>query len=137
MSSLNKVMLIGNVGSDPEIRYSQEGVPFASFSLATNEQRIDKKTGEKQKVTQWHRIVAIGKQADLCKQYVKKGSKLYIEGSLKHSSYEKDGHTFHSTEIILKQINFLSSRQEAEGERREEGTYALIEENHDEEYIPF
>ncbi len=132
MGSLNKVMLIGNVGNDPEIRYSQEGVPFANFSLATNEQRKDKQTGEKQILTQWHKIRASGPKADLCKNYVKKGSKLYIEGSLYHSSYEKNGQTIYTTEIILSKVEFLSNK--AENDAGEGGSYAGADE---EEHIPF
>lgn len=137
MNTLNKVMLIGNVGADPEIRHSQEGIQFASFSIATNEYRLDKKTGERQPVAQWHKVTAIGKLADLCKKYVRKGSKLYVEGSLNYSSYEKNGQKVYTTEIVLRQINFLSSRSEEEALRGGEDLQESYPVETYDENIPF
>jgi single-strand DNA-binding protein len=112
MNSVNKVTLVGHVGAAPEIRSTQSGIAVAKMSLATNDYWKDRTTGGRKEKTAWHRITAMGKMADICRKYVKKGAKLYIEGSLNYSSYEKDGHTFYSTDIVLKEINFLDSKNE-------------------------
>ena len=91
MAGLNKVMLIGNLGRDPEIRYSQQGLAIVNFSLATSEQWTDKTSGDRQEKTEWHNIVVFGKQAETCEKYLSKGSQIYVEGKLQTSTYEKDG----------------------------------------------
>jgi single-strand DNA-binding protein len=103
MKSVNKVTLIGAVGKDPELRYTQAGMAIANFSLATS-----KKNKEKQEVTQWHNVVAFQKTAELVEQYVKKGSKLYIEGELHYQEYEKDGERRFATKIVVNDMSFLS-----------------------------
>lgn len=103
MKSVNKVTLIGAVGKDPEIRYTQAGMAIANFSLATS-----KKNKEKEDVTQWHNIVAFQKTAELVEQYVKKGSKLYIEGEIQYQQYDKDGETRWITKIVINDMSFLS-----------------------------
>jgi single-strand DNA-binding protein len=102
MKSVNKVILMGAVGKDPEIRYTPAGMPIASFSLATS-----KKSKEKEEVTQWHNIVAFQKTAELVGQYVHKGSKLYIEGEIQYQTYEKDGEKRFSTKIVVNDMSFL------------------------------
>jgi single-strand DNA-binding protein len=101
--SVNKVILIGNVGRDPEIRRTQDGRPVASLSIATSETWRDKSSGERKEKTEWHRVVVFSEP--LCKvieQYVKKGSKLYVEGQLQTRKYtDKDGVGKYSTEIVL------------------------------------
>ena len=105
--SVNKVILVGNVGKDPEIRRTQDGRPIANLSLATSESWRDKATGEKKEKTEWHRVVIFNE--NLCKvveQYVKKGSKLYIEGALQTRKWtDQSGAEKYSTEIVLQGFN--------------------------------
>ncbi len=115
MAGLNKVMLIGNLGRDPEIRYSQQGTAVVNFPIATSEQWSDKNTGEKQEKTEWHRIVAFGKQAEILEKYLSKGSKIYIEGRLQTSNYEKEGQKHYTTDIIVREFQFLGGRQDNQG----------------------
>ena len=110
MSSLNKVMLIGNLGKDPEVRYTPDGSPVASFSLATSENWTDK-NGTRQERTEWHNIVAWTKLADLSKRYLSKGRQVYIEGRLRTREWnDKDGNKRRTTEVIATQIVLLGSR---------------------------
>jgi single-strand DNA-binding protein len=107
MSSVNKVILIGNLGKDPELRYTPGGQPTASFSLATTEQWTDK-NGQKQKKTEWHNIVTWGKLAELVNQYLKKGRSAYVEGRINTRSWDdRDGNKKYRTEITANQIQFL------------------------------
>ena len=105
--SVNKVILIGNLGADPEIRRTQDGRPIANLRIATSESWRDKNSGEKREKTEWHRVVVFNE--NLCKvieQYVKKGAKLYIEGQLQTRKWQnKDGHDQYSTEIVLQGFN--------------------------------
>ena len=110
MAGLNKVILIGNLGRDPEIRYSQQGMAVVNFSLATSEQWNDKNTGDKQEKTEWHNIVAFGKQAEILEKYLSKGSQVYIEGRLQTSTYEKDGQTHYMTKIVVSNFLFLGGK---------------------------
>lgn len=105
--SVNKVTLIGTVGRDPEMRYTPGGSAIANFSLATNESYNDKNTGQRVENTEWHRIVAFGKLAEIIQQYVKKGGKLYIEGKLRTNEWEKDGIKRYSTDIIANEMVML------------------------------
>jgi single-strand DNA-binding protein len=107
--SLNKVMLIGNVGVDPDYRTTATGTAVVSLTLATNEKWTDKQ-GNKQEKTEWHRVAMFNKLAELANQYVKKGSKIYIEGKITTSTYEKDGEKRYSTEIIANSMQFLDSK---------------------------
>ncbi len=115
MAGLNKVMLIGNLGRDPEIRYSQQGTAVVNFSIATSEQWNDKTTGERQEKTEWHRIVVFGKQAEICGKYLSKGSSIYIEGRLQTRSWEKDGQTHYTTEVVVSNFQFLGGRSDNQG----------------------
>jgi len=110
MAGLNKVMLIGNLGRDPEIRYTQSGTAVVNFSIATSEQWNDRNTGERQERTEWHRIVVFGKQAEICEKYLSKGSSIYIEGRLQTRSWEKEGQTQYTTEIVASNFQFLGGR---------------------------
>lgn len=99
MASLNKVMLIGNLGKDPEIRYMQSGEPVANFSLATNEAWTDK-SGQKQERTEWHRVEVFGKPAQVVRDYLSKGRQVYIEGSIRYDEWtDKDGNKQKMTKI--------------------------------------
>lgn len=123
-SSLNKVTLIGNVGRDVEIRYTQGGKKIANLSLATSESWTDKITGTKKERTEWHRIVCFNDSlAAVIETYVKKGSKLYLEGALQTREWEKDGVKRYSTEIVLQGFDckmvMLDSKPNGEGTRKE------------------
>jgi single-strand DNA-binding protein len=107
--SVNKVILVGNVGRDPEIRHLDKGVAVARFSLATTE-NYTSKTGEKVSNTEWHNVVAWRGLAEVVEKYVKKGSQLYIEGRLKTNSYEKDGVKHYATEINADTMHMLGRR---------------------------
>jgi single-strand DNA-binding protein len=110
MKSINKVILIGHTGRQPEVRYTQSGAPVANFSLATSE-RYTSKTGERQEQTEWHKIVAWGKLAEICQEYVQKGSYLYIEGKLQTRSYDdRDGVKRYVTEIRATEIGLLERK---------------------------
>ncbi|MBI2429621.1 MAG: single-stranded DNA-binding protein [Ignavibacteriales bacterium] len=104
--SLNKVMLIGNLGKDPELKYTPSGVAVATFSMATSEQWKDQE-GNAQERTEWHNIVAWRKLAEIVGEYMKKGKKVYIEGKLQTRNYEKDGVKRYITEIVADQIIML------------------------------
>jgi len=109
MLGVNKVILIGNLGKDPELRYTPGGQPTASFSLATTERWTDK-SGQRQEKTEWHNIVAWGKLAELVNQYLKKGRSAYIEGRITNRSWDdRDGNKKYRTEIVASQIHFLGS----------------------------
>jgi single-strand DNA-binding protein len=104
---VNKVILIGNLGADPELRYTPGGQAVCDIRLATNESWMDK-NGQKQERTEWHRVVMWGKPAEICKQYLTKGQKLYIEGRLQTRSWDdKDGNKRYSTEIVANDFMFL------------------------------
>lgn len=109
MSSVNKVILIGNVGGDVKIHTFNDGNKVANFSLATSETYTKKSTGEKVTDTEWHNVKASNKLAELCEKYVKKGSKLYCEGKIKTREYEVDGQKRFATEIQMFNMTFLSS----------------------------
>jgi len=112
MSSLNKVMLIGRLGKDPEVRYTPDGAPVANFSLATSEFWTDK-SGSRQEKTEWHNIVAWNKLADLSKRYLVKGRQVYVEGRLRTREWDdKDGNKRRTTEIYASQMVLLGSRSE-------------------------
>ena len=107
---INKVILIGNLGRDPETRYSQGGNPITSFSVATSENWRDRTSGEQQERTEWHNVVCFGRLAEIAGEYLKKGSKVYIEGSLRTSSWEQEGQKRYRTEIMAREMQMLDSR---------------------------
>lgn len=112
MSSLMKVMIIGRLGNDPETAYNQSGNAVTKISIATSMKWKDKNTGEPREETEWTRVVFFGKQAEAIAQYTKKGSRLYIEGRLKTSSYDKNGVKTYSTDVISNSFKFLDSAQD-------------------------
>ena len=107
---INKVILIGNLGRDPETRYSQAGNAVAKFSVATSDSWRDRQTGEQQERTEWHNVVCFARLAEIAGQYLKKGSKVYIEGSLSTSSWEQDGQKRYRTEVIARDFQMLDGR---------------------------
>jgi len=114
--SVNKVIVIGTLGRDPEIRYLPNGNAVASLSVATDEGYKDKNTGQQVDKTEWHRVEAFGRLAEIMGEYLKKGAKVYIEGKLRTDEYEKDGIKRYSTKIIANEMTMLDSRpQEGAG----------------------
>lgn len=110
--SVNKVILVGRLGQNPEVRYTPSGAAVANFSIATNENWTDK-SGQKQERTEWHRIVAWSKLAELCSQYLTKGRQVYIEGRLQTRQWQdKDGQTKYTTEINAQTVQFLGGGAE-------------------------
>ena len=110
MASVNKVIIVGNVGRDPELRYTQSGQPVASFSIATNE-RFKDKDGNWKDRTEWHRIVAWARLAEICGEYLRKGSQVYVEGRIQTRDWEdKEGNKRQTTEIIALGMQMLGRR---------------------------
>jgi single-strand DNA-binding protein len=110
--SLNKVLLIGRLGKDPETRYFQDGTAVVNMSLATDEGYTDR-DGNKVDKTEWHRIVAFGKQAEICSQYLQKGSKIFVEGKLRTRKWQdQDGQDRYITEIVIFRVLFLDNRRQ-------------------------
>lgn len=107
---VNKVILIGNCGSDPETRYLPSGGAVTNVTLATSEGWKDKQTGQQQERTEWHRVVFFNRLGEIAGEYLKKGSKVYIEGSLRTQQWEKDGVKRYTTEIVAREMQMLDSR---------------------------
>lgn len=107
---VNKVILIGNLGKDPEIRYTQDGQAVVNFPIATTMEWRDKASGEKREKTEWHRIVAFRRLGEICGEYLSKGRQVYIEGRLQTRSWEQDGITRYMTEIVANDMQMLGGR---------------------------
>jgi len=147
--SINKVILIGRLGADPEIRYTLDGRPVAIFRIATNEVRI--RNGEKEILTEWHRIVAFGRLAEICGEYLSKGSQVYIEGRLRTRKFEdRQGIQRYITEIVANTLQILGKKSQTDLESKEVSSEptskSFVEEKNleeiedsllDEEDIPF
>lgn len=110
---VNKVILVGNCGNDPELKVLPSGGAVANVTLATSESWKDKNSGEQKSVTEWHRVVFFNRLAEIVGEYVKKGSKLYIEGSLRTRSWEQDGIKRYSTEIVAIEMQMLDGKDSA------------------------
>jgi len=108
-NSVNKVILVGNLGTDVKLHRFNDGNMVINFPVATSESYISKETGKKVDVTEWHNVTARNKLAELCEKFLKKGSKIYVEGKLKTRKYEDNGVTKHITEVIADNILFLSN----------------------------
>ncbi|MEO5585498.1 MAG: single-stranded DNA-binding protein [Flavobacteriales bacterium] len=115
MSGVNKVILIGNLGADPEVRHLQNDVTVANFNLATSETYKDRQTGEKREQTEWHRVVVWRGLAEVVEKYVKKGSKVYVEGKLRTRKWEKDGIERYTTEILADNLTMLDGKPAYDG----------------------
>lgn len=109
MAGVNKAIIMGNLGRDPELSYTQGGMAVCQFSIATS-----KKKKDGAEVTSWHKCKAFGKTAEIITQYVGKGSQLYVEGELSYGQYEKDGITRYTTEIIVNEISFVGSAKQGD-----------------------
>ena len=118
--SLNKALVIGRLGQDPEIRYAPTGLPVVNFSVATDEPYLDKE-GKRQEGTEWHRVVVIGKLALTCNEYLKKGRQVFVEGRLRNREFETkvDGRKQRRTEIIASRVQFLGAPPAENVETRE------------------
>jgi single-strand DNA-binding protein len=116
---INKVILVGHLGRDPEVRYTQDGRPICNFTMATSEQWRDKSTGEKREKSEWHRVVVFGKLAEICGEYLAKGRQVYIEGKLQTRKWQgQDGQDRYTTEVVVDQrgtMQMLGSRDNAGG----------------------
>lgn len=113
---VNKAILIGNLGKDPEMTYMPSGDAVCKFSLATSESWKDKATGEQKESTEWHNVVAFKKLAEICGEYLKKGDKVYLEGKIKTRSWEKDGIKKYITEIHVHEMQMLSGKKDSSGD---------------------
>ena len=111
MASINKVIIVGNLGRDPEVRYTTDNSAIANVSIATTDRYKDKTTGEQKEITEWHRVVFFNRLGEIAAEYLKKGSQVYIEGKLRTRKWtDKDGAEKYSTEIIADQLQMLGSR---------------------------
>ena len=108
---MNKVIIMGNLGQDPDIRYMPSGKAVANLSVATNRSWKDKDTGEQQDETSWHRCVAFGKTAEIIGEHFKKGRKILLEGRLRYGSYEKEGVKHYTTEIVIDRFEFVEKKE--------------------------
>lgn len=114
MASINKVILLGNCGRDPEVRYLASGMAVASVTIATSSKRKDKQSGEYVEKTQWHRLQAFDKLAEIFCKYVKKGTQIYVEGRLKYGKYtDKDGVERQTTDIVVTEMQLLGGKDDA------------------------
>ena len=111
---VNKVILVGNVGGDPEVRQMPSGGAVTNLTLATSESWKDKQSGQQQDRTEWHRVVFFNRLAEITRDYVRKGSKIYIEGSLRTRQWEQDGAKRYTTEIVASEMQMIDSRQQGQ-----------------------
>ena len=132
-ASLNKVVLIGNLGRNVELRYTPSGAAVASLSIATSGRRKDKNTGQWSDETQWHRITVLGDQAQWAHEKLDKGRTVYIEGALRYGSYEKDGQRVYTTEIVATHIEPFGAKPKAKANGEEgQGGQGQGADEHDE-----
>ncbi len=117
MAGINKVILVGRLGQDPEVRYTPDGTAVANFSMATSQEWKDKNTGEKRQKVEWHRVVAYRRLAEICAEYLTKGKQVFISGKLQTRQWDKDGSTRYTTEIIADKMQMLGSRTQAQQEK--------------------
>jgi single-strand DNA-binding protein len=112
MASVNKVILVGNLGADPEMRFMPSGDPIANLRVATTDSYKDKASGEKKETTEWHRVVMFNRLAEIAGQYLKKGSQVYLEGRLQTRKWtDKEGQERYSTEIVCNEMKMLGKRE--------------------------
>ncbi len=128
MAGVNRVILIGNLGADPEIRSLPSGDSVANLRIATSETWKDKNTGEKQERTEWHSVVFFGKLAEVAQKYLRKGSKIYVEGKLRTRKWQdKDGQDRYSTEVV---VDMTGTMQMLDGKRDDSGTASAPRQDH-------
>jgi single-strand DNA-binding protein len=130
MASINKVILIGNLGADPEMRNTPSGQPVTTLRLATNE-RWTGKNGEQNERTEWHRVIVWGKQAEICNEYLRKGRQVYVEGRIQTREWQdKEGQKRYTTEIVAQTVQMLGSRGEGGGGGGGRGGEGQVEEEY-------
>ena len=140
MSSVNKALIIGNLGQDPEIKYTQSGSPVANLSVATSERWKDKNSGEQKEQTEWHRVVVFGRLAEIAEQYLKKGSKVFIEGKIQTRDWEDaEGNKKYTTEVVAREMTMLDSRASTDSSASSSDNSAkdTAKDDNFEEDIPF
>ncbi|MCB0494624.1 MAG: single-stranded DNA-binding protein [Cyclobacteriaceae bacterium] len=123
---VNKVILVGNLGRDPEVRHLENGTPVASFPVATSESYKDRTTGERKTMTEWHNVVLWRGLAEVAEKYLHKGDQVYIEGKLRTRSWEKEGVTRYTTEIIGDNMTMLGTKGQSGGGEPMQGTSAPV-----------
>ncbi|UEC23799.1 single-stranded DNA-binding protein [Pasteurella canis] len=130
MAGVNKVIIVGNLGNDPDIRTMPNGDLVANISVATSEAWNDKQTGERREVTEWHRIVFYRRQAEICGQYLKKGSKVYVEGRLRTRKWQdQNGQDRYTTEIQGDVLQMLDSRQDSQAQANAQANAQALQNN--------
>lgn len=135
--SVNKVILIGNLGGDPEVRYMTNSEPVTSFSLATTEAWRDKSSGEKKEQTEWHRVVVYGKLAEIIGKFAKKGSHMYVEGRLRTRKWQdQQNNNRFTTEIVANEVHILANRNNSSEETHEESTEHTFNQDYSHEHDP-
>ena len=144
---INKVILVGNLGREPDIKYTGDSKAIANLAVATNESWTDKTTGKKVEKTEWHRVVIFGRLADIAQKYLHKGSKVYIEGQLRTRKWDKNGVDQYTTEVVLSGFNSIlqmlnkvteePSQEEAEEKPPEEKIKPVDTDDFEDEDIPF
>ena len=138
MSSVNKALIIGNLGQDPEIKYTQSGSPVANLSVATSERWKDKNTGEQKEQVEWHRVVIFGRLAEIAEQYLKKGSKIFVEGKLQTRDWEdSEGKKRYTTEVVAREMTMLDSKGDSMESSSSTSSSSKPDNDKFEEDIPF
>lgn len=122
MAGVNKVIILGNLGQDPEIHEMKSGTKVCRLNVATTRRWTSKDTGEKVEETEWHRISVWGPQADPCKKYLSKGRQVYVEGRLRTSSYEKEGVKHYATEVVADTVQFIGGKNDGDSKGGGNGT---------------
>tara|TARA_Y100000768_G_scaffold362775_1_gene321858 strand:+ start:384 stop:806 length:423 start_codon:yes stop_codon:yes gene_type:complete len=138
-NGLNKVLILGNLGADPDIKYTQAGSPVANLSVATSESWKDKTTNEKVEKVEWHRVVVFGRLAEIAGDYLKKGSKIFVEGKLQTRDWEdSEGKKRYTTEVIAREMTMLDSKGDSNASSTQASNSAPKQDNDKfEEDIPF
>lgn len=121
MPGVNKAIIVGNLGADPELRFLESGTPVCRLSVATSRQWKNQQTNEMMSETEWHRITVWGKQAEACDKFLSKGRQVYVEGRLRTTSYDKDGQKHYTTEIVAEQVQFLGGKEGGGGGQQSSG----------------
>ena len=141
MASVNKAIIVGNLGKDPEVRYTASGEAMCNITVATSENWKDKATGEKKELTEWHRISFFGKLAEIAGQYLKKGSQVYLEGRIKTRKWQdKEGQERYTTEIEANEMQMLGGRQSSDSapsEKPQRNAQGAPKQSFEDDDIPF
>lgn len=137
-NGVNKVLIMGNLGSDPEIKYTKAGDPVANLSIATSESWKDKNSGDLQEKVEWHRVVMFSRLAEIAEQYLKKGSKVFVEGKLQTRKWQdQEGKDRYTTEVVAKEMTMLDSRSTSQAQENSPKVESEKPKDDFEEDIPF